>query len=164
VLAQRHIVEAFAQGSGLFQHGHTYIGHPVGCAAALAVQQVIRRDGLLAQVRRLGDGLQARLEQAFADHPQVGDIRGRGLFRAIELVRDRASREPFDPACRLHARIKQEAMAQGLMVYPMGGTIDGRRGDHVLLAPPFIATEADLDTMVERLQRACTAALAGVNP
>ena len=160
VLAQRHIVDAFEQGSGLFQHGHTYIGHPVACAAALAVQQVIRRDGLLARVRDLGEALQARLVQAFGDHPQVGDIRGRGLFRAIELVRDRASREPFDPALKLHARIKREAMAQGLMVYPMGGTIDGRRGDHVLLAPPFIANESDLDAIVERLQRALTAALA----
>ena len=160
VLAQRHIVDAFEQGSGLFQHGHTYIGHPVACAAALAVQQVIRRDGLLARVRDLGEALQARLVQAFGDHPQVGDIRGRGLFRAIELVRDRPSREPFDPALKLHARIKREAMAQGLMVYPMGGTIDGRRGDHVLLAPPFIANESDLDAIVERLQRALTAALA----
>ena len=160
VLAQRHIVDAFEQGSGLFQHGHTYIGHPVACAAALAVQQVIRRDGLLARVRDLGEALQARLVQAFGDHPHVGDIRGRGLFRAIELVRDRPSREPFDPALKLHARIKREAMAQGLMVYPMGGTIDGRRGDHVLLAPPFIANESDLDAIVERLQRALTAALA----
>jgi adenosylmethionine-8-amino-7-oxononanoate aminotransferase len=159
VLVQQKIVEAFAQGSGMFQHGHTYLGHPVACAAALAVQRVIRRDDLLAQVQRLGLGLRGRLEAAFGAHPHVGDIRGRGLFQAIELVADRASKQPFDPARRLNARIKAEAMARGLMVYPMGGTVDGRHGDHVLLAPPFIATEADLDAIVERLAAALTAAL-----
>ena len=110
----------------MFQHGHTYIGHPVACAAALAVQQVIVRDDLLAAVRRQGDALQARLRSAFGDHPHVGDLRGRGLFRGIELVADRASKTPFDPSLRLHARIKAQAMARGLMVYPMGGTIDGQ--------------------------------------
>jgi adenosylmethionine-8-amino-7-oxononanoate aminotransferase len=159
VLAQRRIVEAFAQGSGMFQHGHTYLGHPVACAAALAVQQVIRRDGLLAQVQRLGHGLRERLMAAFGAHPNVGDIRGRGLFQAIELVANRASKETFDPTRKLHARIKAEAMARGLMVYPMGGTIDGVRGDHVLLAPPFITTENDLDQIVQRLSAAVTAAL-----
>jgi adenosylmethionine-8-amino-7-oxononanoate aminotransferase len=159
VLAQQRIVDAFARGSGLFQHGHTYIGHPVACAAALAVQQVIRRDDLLAQVRRLGHGLRERLVAAFGEHPHVGDIRGRGLFQAIELVADRATKQPFAPARRLHARIKAEAMARGLMVYPMGGTIDGQHGDHVLLAPPFVSTEADLDLIVERLAVAVTAAL-----
>jgi adenosylmethionine-8-amino-7-oxononanoate aminotransferase len=159
VLAQRRIVEAYAQGSGMFQHGHTYLGHPVACAAALAVQQVIRRDGLLAQVQRLGHGLRERLMAAFGAHPNVGDIRGRGLFQAIELVANRASKETFDPTRKLHARIKAEAMARGLMVYPMGGTIDGVRGDHVLLAPPFITTDNDLDQIVQRLSAAVTAAL-----
>jgi adenosylmethionine-8-amino-7-oxononanoate aminotransferase len=159
VLAQARIVDAFAQGSGLFQHGHTYLGHPVACAAALAVQQVIARDDLLAQVRRLGHGLRERLVATFGKHPFVGDIRGRGLFQAIELVRDRATKETFDPALKLHARIKAAAMAQGLMVYPMGGTIDGVRGDHVLLAPPFIASDDDLDRIVDRLARAVEAAL-----
>jgi adenosylmethionine-8-amino-7-oxononanoate aminotransferase len=151
VLAQASIVQAFEQGSGLFQHGHTYIGHPVACAAALAVQQVIERDGLLGQVQRLGHGLRERLVARFGAHPQVGDIRGRGLFQAIELVRDRAGKTPFDPKLKLHAKIKAAAMAQGLMVYPMGGTIDGVQGDHVLLAPPFVASDADLDRIVERL-------------
>jgi len=159
VLAQASIVQAFAAGSGLFQHGHTYIGHPVACAAALAVQRVIERDGLLAQVQRLGRGLRERLDARFGEHPQVGDIRGRGLFQAIELVRERATKAPFDPARRLHARIKSEAMARGLMVYPMGGTVDGVQGDHVLLAPPFVATDTDLDRIVERLAAAVTAAL-----
>ncbi len=159
VLAQRTIVDAFARGSGLFQHGHTYIGHAVACAAALAVQQVIQRDGLLARVQRQGQGLRERLGAAFDAHPCVGDIRGRGLFQAIELVQDRATKAAFDPARRLHVRIKAEAMARGLMVYPMGGTIDGVHGDHVLLAPPFIATDDDLDTIVGRLAQAVDAAI-----
>ena len=164
VLAQGHIVDALQKGSGLFQHGHTYLGHPVACAAALAVQQVIQRDDLLAAVRRQGDGLSRRLHQAFGQHPHVGDIRGRGLFQAIELVADRGSKQTFDPARRLHAHIKSQAMAQGLMVYPMGGTIDGQNGDHVLLAPPFIATDADLDAIVERLALAVDGALKASAP
>lgn len=160
VLAHRRIVDAFARGSGLFQHGHTYIGHPMACAAALAVQQVIRRDGLLDAVQRQGHALRERLLAAFGQHPQVGDIRGRGLFQAIELVVDRDSKTPFDPALKLHARIKACAMAEGLMVYPMGGTIDGVRGDHVLLAPPFIVSDDDLDRIVERLGRAVDGAIA----
>jgi len=162
VLAQSHIVDAFERGSGAFQHGHTYLGHPVACAAALAVQQVIARDGLLDAVRRRGDGLAARLRDTFSAHPHVGDLRGRGLFRGIELVANRDTRSPFDPQLRLHARIKAQAMARGLMVYPMGGTIDGRLGDHVLLAPPFIVSDADLDVIVETLAEAIDAALAEV--
>jgi adenosylmethionine-8-amino-7-oxononanoate aminotransferase len=162
VLAQGAIVDAFAKGSGLFQHGHTYLGHPVACAAALAVQRVIHRDGLLTQVQRLGHGLRERLQAAFGQHDHVGDIRGRGLFQAIELVADRATKTPFDPALKLHARIKAQCMERGLMVYPMGGTIDGARGDHVLLAPPFIATDADLDAIVGRLADAVQAALASL--
>jgi adenosylmethionine-8-amino-7-oxononanoate aminotransferase len=163
VLAQTHIVDAFAKGSGLFQHGHTYLGHPVACAAALAVQRVIARDRLLDAVKARGRGLKERLDAAFRDHPHVGDIRGRGLFWGVELVADRASKQTFDPALRLHARIKARAMSEGLMVYPMGGTIDGRLGDHVLLAPPFIVTDADLDAIVGRLQRAIDGALAEAN-
>ena len=136
----------------------------MACAAALAVQQVIRRDGLLDAVRRMGDVLRERLTAAFGAHPHVGDIRGRGLFMAIELVDDRASKRPFDPALRLHARVKAEAMARGLMVYPMGGTIDGRAGDHVLLAPPFIVSAAEIDVIVERLRAALDAAIATTRP
>jgi adenosylmethionine-8-amino-7-oxononanoate aminotransferase len=163
VLAQKRLVETFAKGSGLFQHGHTYIGHAVACAAALAVQQVIRRDGLLAACRRQGEGLAQRLQQRLGEHPHVGDLRGRGLFRAIELVRDRETQAPFDPSLKLHARIKREAMARGLMIYPMGGTIDGQRGDHVLLAPPFIVSDAELDAIVERLALSIDAALASTH-
>ncbi len=162
VLAQARVVEAIAKGSGAFQHGHTYIGHALACAAALAVQQVIHRDGLVAQVQRRGEALRTRLHAAFGQHPQVGDIRGRGLFQAIELVADRAAKAPFDASWKLHARIKARAMAEGLMVYPMGGTIDGQRGDHVLLAPPFIAGDDALDLIVQRLARAVDAALAEI--
>jgi adenosylmethionine-8-amino-7-oxononanoate aminotransferase len=160
VLLRRRIFEAFAGGSGFFQHGHTYMGHPMAAAAALAVQEVIRRDGLLANVRAMGETLRARLDARLADHPHVGDVRGRGLFLGVELVADRASKAPFDPARKLHARIKREAMARGLMVYPMGGTIDGVRGDHVLLAPPFIVTAAQIEAIVERLGDAVDAAVA----
>ena len=162
VLAQARLVDAFARGSGLFQHGHTYIGHATACAAALAVQQVMRRDGLLQRVQRQGEGLRQRLRNAFSNHPHVGDIRGRGLFQALELVQVRDSKATFDPALKLHARIKAQAMERGLMVYPMGGTIDGQRGDHVLLAPPFIVSDAELDAIVERLAGAVDAALADV--
>jgi len=154
VLAQARIVDAMRKGSGFFQHGHTYLGHAVACAAALAVQQVLERDNLLAQVRARGELLMQHLREAFGEHPNVGDIRGRGLFIGLEFVSDRTRREPFDPALQMNATLKRVAMDNGLMCYPMGGTIDGRRGDHVLLAPPFIATEDDIAQIVLRLQRA----------
>ncbi len=160
VLAQGRLVEAMRGGSGLFQHGHTYLGHAVACAAALAVQQVIARDQLLPRVRQAGAYLQRRLQERLGQHPHVGDIRGRGLFWGIELVRDRASRAWFDPALRLHARLKAEALSQGLMIYPSGGTVDGRCGDHVLLAPPFICTDGELDAIVDTLATALDAVLA----
>ncbi|WP_274426950.1 aspartate aminotransferase family protein [Chelativorans sp. YIM 93263] len=160
VLLSQQIFSAFESGSGLFQHGHTYMGHPVACAASLAVQEVIERDDLLSNVREMGGYLRERLESRFGNHPHVGDIRGRGLFLGVELVTDRASKEPFDPALKVHARVKTEAMARGLMVYPAGGTIDGKRGDHVLLAPPFIIDRQIADTIVERLGEAVDAATA----
>jgi adenosylmethionine-8-amino-7-oxononanoate aminotransferase len=160
VLMQEKIFATVADGSGVFQHSHTYTGHPLACAAALAVQRVIRRDDLLANVRAQGAHLARRLKERFGNHPFVGDVRGRGLFQAIELVRDRGTKEPFDPKLKLHARVKREAMARGLMVYPMGGTVEGTRGDHVLLAPPFIADAPLLDTIVERLGEAVDAATA----
>lgn len=153
VLAQGRIVEAMRQGSGLFQHGHTYLGHAVACAAALAVQQVIQRDHLLTQVRDRGAYLASRLRDELGDHPHVGDIRGRGLFWGLELVQDRATRQWFEPSLKLHARLKSAAMEEGLMIYPMGGTVDGRCGDHVLLAPPFISSEGEIDQIVARLRR-----------
>lgn len=159
LLLQEKIFKALAGGSGAFQHSHTYTGHPLACAAALAVQRVIRRDNLLANVREQGARLSRRLNERFGNHPFVGDVRGRGLFQGIEIVADRGTKEPFDPARKIHARIKAEAMARGLMVYPMGGTVDSVRGDHVLLAPPFILDAAAVDTIVERLGEAVDAAV-----
>jgi len=158
VLASTKIVEALKRGSGMFQHGHTYIGHAVACAAALAVQRVFERDRLVDQVKARGRHLAQRLCEALGEHEFVGDIRGRGLFMGVELVEDRATKKPFDPKLRLHAKVKAECMARGLMTYPMGGTIDGQHGDHVLVAPPFVAMETELDTIVERLAAAIEAA------
>jgi len=160
LLIEEKIFNALAEGSGAFLHSHTYMGHPLACAAALAVQQVMRRDKLLENVCRQGDYLSRRLNERFGNHPFVGDLRGRGLLQGIEMVSDRGSKEPFDPSFKLHARIKHEAMARGLMVYPMGGTVDGTRGDHVLLAPPFIIDSGTIDAIVERLGDAIDAAIA----
>jgi adenosylmethionine-8-amino-7-oxononanoate aminotransferase len=160
VLMQKKIFDAIAWGSGAFPHGHTYMGHPLACAAALAVQRVIRRDNLLQNVCRQGVYLSHRLKQRFANHPFVGDVRGRGLFQGVELVVDRDTKKPFDLNLRLYAQVKREAMARGLMIYPMGGTVDGSAGDHVLLAPPFIVDEPLVDTIVERLSDAIDAATA----
>ena len=151
VLVSARVMEAFQKGSGMFQHGHTYLGHAVAAAAALAVQRVLKRDRLVEAVRENGPYFARRLCEALGGHRHVGDIRGRGYFWGIELVEDRATKQPFDPALKLNARIKADAMRRGLLCYPMGGTIDGQRGDHVLLAPPFIARRADLDTIVERI-------------
>ena len=161
-LASARIRDTIAEGTGFFQHGHTYIGHATACAAALAVQRAVEQRGLLAQVRARGEALRARLQQRFGDHPQVGDIRGRGLFLGLELVADRASKEPFDPDRRLNAAVKAAAMDQGLMCYPAGGTLDGRRGDHVLLAPPYIVEEDHLDEIVDKLDAALQQALGQV--
>ncbi len=157
VLAHHRLVDAFRQGSGLFQHGHTYLGHAVACAAALAVQQVIARDGLLDRVQVLGSHLEQRLRAELGQHPHVGDIRGRGLFWGVELVADRGTKQWFDPARKLHAKLKAEAMQRGILVYPMGGTVDGQAGDHVLLAPPFVCSEAEIDFLVTRLTEAIDA-------
>lgn len=161
-LVSRRIRDAIAGGSGFFQHGHTYIGHATACAAALAVQKVIESRDLLARVRHLGQGLQQRLVERLGSHRHVGDIRGRGLFQGVELVLDRDTRQPFDPALKLHAKIKQAAMAEGLMCYPMGGTVDGQRGDHILLAPPFILQEQHLDEIADKLLSAINHSLQGL--
>jgi adenosylmethionine-8-amino-7-oxononanoate aminotransferase len=160
LLMRQNIFDTIAAGSGAFQHSHTYMGHPLACAAALSVQRILHRDGLLANVATQGAYLVRRLNERFGNHPYVGNVRGRGLFHGVELVADRGSKEPFDPKLGLHARVKHEAMARGLMVYPMGGTADGTRGDHVLLAPPFIVDAPLVDQIVERLGEAIDAATA----
>ena len=153
------VYNAVAAGSGSFQHGHTYIGHPTAAAAGLAVVNEILDNGLIARVNLLGECLQQALASRLGQHPHVGDIRGRGLFRGIELVHDRDSRAPFDASARLAATIKREAFAAGLICYPMAGTRDGSSGDHILLAPPFIATEADMEWVAERIHGAIDAAI-----
>jgi adenosylmethionine-8-amino-7-oxononanoate aminotransferase len=159
MLAQRRVVDAIRSRSGAFQHGHTYCAHPVAAAAALAVQKIMARDRLSRAAATQGDKLRRLLKEAFAGHPHVGDVRGRGLLIGLELVQDRASQTPFPPARKLHAAIRQEAMARGLMVYPMGGTIDGMHGDHVLLAPPFTISDDELSMLVDRLADSLDAAL-----
>jgi adenosylmethionine-8-amino-7-oxononanoate aminotransferase len=163
MLARGEIIATIREGSGAFQHGHTYLAHPLACAAALEVQRVIRDEELLGRVRDNGKLLEQRLVERFGNHRHVGDIRGRGLFYAIELVADRATRSPFDPAFKLHQRIKAAAFADGLACYPAAGTIDGRLGDHVLLAPPYIATADDIDLIVEKLASAVDGALKQIN-
>jgi len=162
LLANARVVDAIRDGSGAFQHGHTYLGHPIACAAALAVQHVIQEDGLLTQVRDRGALLEQRLTERFGNHPHIGDIRGRGLFFALDLVADRGSKRPFDPALKLHARIKQATLDRDLACYPMGGTVDGVQGDHVVLAPPYLASPAEIDMIVERLGAAVDAVVAEV--
>jgi len=159
MLAQAHVVEAVVAGSGAFQHGHTYVGHPVACAAALAVQTIIERDDLVARSAQLGAYLDRGLHARFANHPHVGDIRGRGLFMAIELMQDRVDDRPFAPSRQLHARIKRHAQRLGLLCYPGGGTIDGERGDHVLLAPTYLTTKSELDMALDLLVGAIDAGI-----
>jgi adenosylmethionine-8-amino-7-oxononanoate aminotransferase len=159
-LCSEEIYATIRDGSGFFQHGHTYMGHPTAAAAALAVQRTIDEEGLLDNVNRRGADLMGRLGSRFGNDPNVGDIRGRGLFIALELVADRGTKEPLDPALKVHAGIKKQAMARGLMCYPGGGTIDGRRGNHVLLAPPFIIDDGHVEEIVEKLGGALDAALA----
>lgn len=158
-LVSDKIYQAFRDGPGAFQHGHTYLGHPIACAAALAVQKAIKSRGLLDAVKAQGAVFHQALVQRFGDHPHIGDIRGRGLFRGLELVQDRATKEPFDAGLKLHAKIKKEAFSRGLICYPDGGTVDGVRGDHVLLAPPYIVSESEIAEIVDKLGQAVDAAI-----
>ncbi len=150
MLSTSRIYDAIVGGSGFFQHGHTYIGHATACAAALAVQRTIAEDNLLANVLARGEQLRARLCEVLGNHPNLGDVRGRGLFVGVEFVADRASKATLDPSKKTHAVLKRTCMENGLLVYPMGGTVDGIHGDHVLFAPPFICTPNDIDNIVDR--------------
>ena len=158
-LVNARVFRAFTEGSGFFQHGHTYMGHPSACAGSLAVQTKIRDTGLLDRVKERGEQLVDKLHERFGNHPNIGDIRGRGLFRGIEIVADRATKAPLDPALKVHAKVKAHAMDLGLICYPGGGTVDGAEGDHILLAPPFIISEDELDELVQKLGDAVDAAL-----
>ena len=159
MLCTAEIYATIEAGSGFFQHGHTYVGHPTAAACGLAVVNAILDRGLVPRVRAQGDKLAARLADRFGQHPHVGDLRGRGLFRGIEIVADRETKAPFDPARGTAAKIKKAAFAEGLICYPMSGTVDGRQGDHVLLAPPFIVEDGQLDELTDKLSLAFDAAL-----
>ena len=157
MLCQDFIHDTIAAGSGFFQHGHTYLGHPIACAGALAVLRRLVDDGLAATVSAKGTMLRAKLDAAFGQHPHIGDIRGRGLFLGLELVADRHDKASFDPALNMAGALKAAAMAHGLVCYPSQGTIDGQHGDHVLIAPPFIINETEMDMLVDRLAKAVDA-------
>ncbi|MBT8169249.1 aspartate aminotransferase family protein [Phaeobacter gallaeciensis] len=159
MLCSKQIYQAIEDGSGFFQHGHTYLGHPVATAAALAVVKTMLDRGLVQRSAEMGEKLQSALVQKFGQHPNVGDIRGRGLFRGIELVADRETKTPFDPKLGLAKKIKKAAFEAGLICYPMSGTRDGVHGDHILLAPPFILTDEQIDEIVTKLDLAITQSL-----
>ena len=154
MLCQDRIYDAIESGSGFFHHGHTYLAHPMACAAAAAVLKRIVDDGLLKTVSQKGEMLKSKLVVAFGQHQYVGDIRGRGLFIGLEIVANRETKAPFSPKFNIAGKIKKHAMSAGLICYPSQGTIDGNRGDHVLLAPPFIINEAEMDLLVQKLKLA----------
>ncbi|MDA5092651.1 aspartate aminotransferase family protein [Aliiroseovarius sp. KMU-50] len=153
MLCSGQIYDAIAAGSGFFQHGHTYLGHPIAAAAADAVVKKLTEGGMAARSAQMGNVLFEALQAEFGQHPNVGDIRGRGMFRGIELVADRDSKTPFDPDRKVAAQLKKTAFENGLICYPMNGTIDGRHGDHILLAPPFIISEDQIGELVDKLSR-----------
>jgi adenosylmethionine-8-amino-7-oxononanoate aminotransferase len=162
VLAREFIVETFRSGSGLFQHGHTYIGHATACAAALAVQQVTVEEKLLEQVQELSPLLENLLKERLGSLPYVGDVRGRGYFWGVELVEDKGTKRTFEPELKIAAHIKSAAMEAGLMIYPSSGTVDGLYGDHILIAPPLICAEKELNLLVDRLETAVTQVMGNI--
>ncbi len=162
MLCTNAIYRAIEKGSGFFQHGHTYLGHPVACAAALAVIMEILERRLLDRVLTQGVRLHKALQDKFGDHPNIGVIRGRGLFFGMEFVRDRQSKSPFPPQLGFNKHFKQQAFKAGLICYPMGGTIDGQQGDHVLLAPPFTIDIGHIDEIVTKLDKALKATLRAI--
>jgi len=159
MMCRDYIHDAIEQGSGFFQHGHTYLGHPIASAAANAVLDRLVHDGLVDEVAQKGEYLKAQLKAKLGQHPHIGDIRGRGLFIGIEIVASRDDKSPFDPALNIAGNLKKNAFDLGLACYPAQGTIDGKNGDHVLLAPPFIITNDEMDLLVDRLALAIDATI-----
>lgn len=153
VLACGKVVEAIAGGSGTLWHGHTYMSHAVGCACALAVLEELDERDLLANVRRQGHKLGQKLLARFGQSAHIGDVRGRGLFWSVEIVADRTTKAPFDPRLRMAAMFKKRAQELGLLCYPSSGCVDGERGDHVLVAPPYDVEDDDLDLIVDLMGR-----------
>ncbi|KAJ5712110.1 hypothetical protein N7488_006266 [Penicillium malachiteum] len=151
ILINDFIVETLDKGTGMFRHGQTYQGHPISCAAALAVQKVIKEESLLQNVRNMGAYLEQQLRQHLGDHPHVGDIRGKGLFWGIEFVKDKTTKEPFDTKTRLSSLIQETALQPeyAISLYGSPGTADGVRGDHVILAPPYIVSKEEIDIIVD---------------
>lgn len=154
MLCTSHIYECIENGSGLFQHGHTYLGHPVAAAAANAVIKKLINNDLVTRSAEKGKKLSNMLESKFSQHPNVGDIRGRGLFQGIEFVEDREKKKPLDPGLKFATKLKMNAFEAGLICYPMSGTRDGKNGDHVLLAPPFIIEDSQMDELIEKIDSA----------
>jgi adenosylmethionine-8-amino-7-oxononanoate aminotransferase len=150
LLCRQEITDAIKKGNGYFQHGHTFMGHATAAAASLATLKVIKEERLLENVASRGKSIRAELRAALGDHPHVGDIRGRGLFIGVEFVADRDSKKPFEPAEKMNKRIQNAAMDAGLLCYGMGGTVDGRRGDHILLAPPYNIDDSQEQELVEK--------------
>ena len=150
-LCAEKIHDAIAAGSGAFVNSHTYMGHATACAAAMAVVGEIESRDLISRVREMAGEVESTLRDALDGRDYVANIRGRGFFWGVELGR---GKEPFPPEWKLHARVKSAAMARGLMCYPSGGTVDGVCGDHILLAPPFIAEKSHIGEMAEKLAAA----------
>jgi adenosylmethionine-8-amino-7-oxononanoate aminotransferase len=158
-MASDRVAGAIEAGSGLLANGHTYMSHAVACAASIAVIETIEAERLLDNVQGMGALLSRRLNEAFGQHPHVGDIRGRGLLQSLELVADRDGKQPFAAKEGLAARIKQTAQGLGLICYPSSGTADGVNGDHVLLAPPFTIDAGHVNEIVDKLGAALAATL-----
>lgn len=153
MICSAKIYAAIEAGSGFFQHGHTYMGHPVATAAGLAVVKALLGRKLVQRAAEKGSQLKQILIQKFGQHPYIGDIRGRGMFIGLEIVQDRTTKTPFDPALKLAAKLKKQAFENGLICYPMPGTRDGVHGDHILLAPPFIISDDEMAELVDKLEK-----------
>jgi len=150
-IVRRKVVELFSAEGNSFDHGHTYVGHATACAAGVAVLETFEQEGLLAAVVEKGMQLQRALEAAFLHHPNVGDIRGRGLFRALEFVTNKSSKKPVANGAATAKKLKQSAMQHGLICYPGSGRIEDGLSCYILLAPPFILETAHIEELVEKL-------------
>ena len=151
VLISARVAEVFAKGSGAFQHGFTYQAHPVATAAGNAVLDYLEQHGLFGRVEPAAAQLRAALT-ALEAHPHVGEIRGMGLLLGIEFVGDRATRAPFPKEAGIAEKIRQAALRQNVLTYPSQGCVDGQRGDHILLAPPFIVSSEECSQLAQALQ------------
>ncbi|MEA3196785.1 MAG: hypothetical protein QOF32_837 [Gammaproteobacteria bacterium] len=145
---------------GAFMTGHTFTGHTAACAAAVAVQHIVQRDRLVERVRTVGAEFQETIRRSLSTFDQVGDVRGRGFFIGIELVRDRRTRLPFSPERALSFDIAARAFADGLICYPCAGNVDGTAGDTLIIAPPYNASDGELEEIVTKFARAVDGALA----